>query len=217
MEFFIDTANLDDIKKAAEMGLVDGVTTNPTLIKKAGKDHEETIRAIGEIIDGPISVETLGTTADEMIKEAKEYMTWGKNIVIKVVMNPEGMKAVRELTSQGIKTNVTLVFSPVQALIAAKAGATYVSPFIGRLDDIGHDGLEIISQIRGIFDNYGFETKILAASVRHTTHVLESAQIGADVATIPSDTLIKLFKHPLTDKGIEAFLKDAKDWKVPAI
>ena len=144
MEFFIDTANLDDIKKAADMGLVDGVTTNPTLIKKAGKDHEATIREISTIISGPISVETLGTTCDEMLKEATEYITWGNNIVIKVVMNPEGMKAVKELTKQNIKTNVTLVFSPVQALIAAKAGATYVSPFIGRLDDIGHDDSFIV-------------------------------------------------------------------------
>tara|TARA_A100000164_G_C21540621_1_gene600295 strand:+ start:13 stop:666 length:654 start_codon:yes stop_codon:yes gene_type:complete len=217
MEFFIDTANIEDIKKANDMGLVDGVTTNPTLIKKSGKDHEATIREISSIISGPISVETLGTTSEEMIKEANEYITWGNNIVIKVVMNAEGMKAVKELTKRKIKTNVTLVFSPIQALIAAKAGATYVSPFIGRLDDIGHDGLTIISQIRTIFDNYGYSTKILAASIRHPAHVLESAQIGSDVATIPADTLLKLFNHPLTDKGIEAFIKDAKEWKVPAI
>jgi transaldolase len=216
MKFFIDTANIDEIKAANEMGLVDGVTTNPTLIKKAGRDHEETIREISSFIDGPISVETLGTTAEEMIREADQYTTWGNNIVIKVVMTPEGMKAVSELTKKGIKTNVTLIFSPLQALIAAKAGATYVSPFIGRLDDIGHNGLEIISQIRTVFDNYGFETNILSASIRNPIHVLDSAQIGADVATVPPATLMQLFNHPLTAKGIDAFLNDAKEWKVAA-
>ena len=216
MKFFIDTANIDEIKAANEMGLVDGVTTNPTLIKKSGRDHEETIREISALIDGPISVETLGTTAEEMIREADQYQTWGNNIVIKVVMTPEGMKAVSELTKKGIKTNVTLIFSPLQALIAAKAGATYVSPFIGRLDDIGHNGLEIISQIRTVFDNYGFETNILSASIRNPIHVLDSAQIGADVATVPPATLMQLFNHPLTTKGIDAFLNDAKEWKVAA-
>ena len=213
MEFFIDTADIDAIKKANDMGLVDGVTTNPTLIKKSGRDHQQTIQEISKLIDGPISVETLGTTADEMIEEANEYITWGKNIVIKVVMTPEGMSAVQELNARGIQTNVTLIFSPMQALIAAKAGATYVSPFIGRLDDIAHDGLVIIEQIRQIFDNYGITTKILSASVRHPIHVLEAAQIGSDVATIPPSTLLQLFNHPLTDKGIQAFLADAKAWK----
>ena len=214
MEFFIDSAIIEDIEKANEMGLVDGVTTNPTLIKKAGKDHEETIREISNIIDGPISVETIGTTCEEMLKEAEEYVTWGKNIVIKVIMTPEGMKAVKQLSQKGIKTNVTLIFSATQALIAAKAGATYVSPFVGRLDDISQDGLTIISQIRTIFDNYDFNTKILTASIRHPIHVVDAAQIYADVATIPADTLLKLFNHPLTDKGIEVFLNDAKAWKV---
>ena len=212
MEFFIDSANIDEIVAANNMGLVDGVTTNPTLIKKAGRDHKETIQEISNLITGPISVETLGETAEEMLKEAEEYVTWGDNIVIKVVMTPEGMKAVKELSQKGIKTNVTLIFSPLQALIAAKAGATYVSPFLGRLDDIGHDGLGIISQIRTIFDNYGYETKILAASIRHPLHVLDAAQIGADVATIPAGTLMKLFDHPLTVNGIESFMKDAKAW-----
>jgi transaldolase len=212
MEFFIDSANIDEITKANEMGLVDGVTTNPTLIKKAGRDHKQTIQEISNLIDGPISVETLGETADEMLKEAKEYVSWGNNIVIKVVMTPEGMKAVKELSKQGIKTNVTLIFSPLQALIAAKAGATYVSPFLGRLDDIGHDGLTIISQIRTIYDNYGYQTQILAASIRHPLHVLDAAQIGADVATVPAGTLMKLFDHPLTNSGIDAFMKDAKAW-----
>lgn len=213
MEFFIDTANVEQISKAHEMGLVDGVTTNPSLIKKAGRDHEETIREISSFIKGPISVEALSLDSKGMIKEANEYVKWGKNIVIKIVMTPEGMKAVRELTKKGIKTNVTVVFSPLQALIAAKAGATYVSPFIGRLDDVGHIGMDVIAQIRDIYDNYGFKTKILAASIRHPTHVLESALIGADVATIPYGAMMKLFNHPLTDKGIKNFLKDAKDWK----
>ncbi|MGC6367444.1 MAG: fructose-6-phosphate aldolase [Candidatus Marinamargulisbacteria bacterium] len=212
MEFFIDSADIEDIKKASEMGLVDGVTTNPTLIKKAGRDHKQTIQEISSLIDGPISVETLGETAEEMLAEAKEYVTWGNNIVIKVVMTPEGMKAVKELSQQNIKTNVTLIFSPLQALIAAKAGATYVSPFLGRLDDIGHDGLTIIDQIRTIYDNYGYTTKILAASIRHPMHVLDAAQIGADVSTVPASTLMKLFDHPLTQNGIAAFNKDAKAW-----
>ena len=213
MEFFIDTADVDMIRKLDDMGLVDGVTTNPTLIKKAGKDHEKTIREISSFIKGPISVETLSSDAKGMVKEAEQYATWGKNIVIKVVMTPEGMKAVRMLTKKGIKTNVTLVFSPLQALIAAKAGATYVSPFVGRLDDVGHMGIDIIAQIRQIFDNYEFDTKILAASLRHPTHVMEAALIGADVATIPPETMQKLFNHPLTDSGIKAFLEDAKQWK----
>ncbi len=212
MEFFIDSADIDDIIKANKMGLVDGVTTNPTLIKKAGRDHKETIQEISKLINGPISVETISETAENMLKEAEEYITWGKNIVIKIVMTPEGMKAVKELTKRNIKTNVTLVFSPLQALIAAKAGATYISPFLGRLDDIGHDGLTIISQIRTIFDNYGIQTKILAASIRHPLHILEAAQIGADVSTVPPGTLMKLFEHPLTKNGIESFMKDAKDW-----
>ncbi len=217
MEFFIDSADIDDIKKANDMGLVDGVTTNPTLIKKAGKDHKETIQEISNIINGPISVETLGQTANEMIDEANEYITWGKNIVIKIVMTPEGMKAVKELSQRNIKTNVTLVFSPLQGLIAAKAGATYISPFLGRLDDIGHDGLTIIEQTRTIFDNYGFDTKILAASIRHPMHILDAAQIGSDVATVPASTLLKLFNHPLTNSGIDAFLNDAKEWATATV
>ncbi len=214
MEFFIDSANIADIKLANEMGLVDGVTTNPTLIKKAGKDHKETIQEIASIINGPISVETIGSTAEEMLSEADEYINWGSNIVIKIVMTPEGMKAVRKLSEKKVKTNVTLVFSPLQGLIAAKAGATYISPFLGRLDDIGHDGLTIIEQTRTIFDNYNLETKILAASIRHPMHILDAAQIGADVATVPTSTLLKLFDHPLTKSGIEAFMNDAKAWSV---
>jgi transaldolase len=212
MEFFIDTANVDDIKKANEMGLVDGVTTNPTLIKKSGKDHKKTIQEISKLVAGPVSVETIGQTADEMLKEAEDYVTWGPNIVIKVVMTAEGMVAVRALSKLKIKTNVTLVFSPLQALVAAKAGATYISPFLGRLDDIGHNGLTIIHQIRTIFDNYSFDTKILAASIRHPMHILDAAQIGADVATVPPEPLFKLFDHPLTTQGIDAFNNDVRQW-----
>jgi transaldolase len=213
MQFFIDTADVDAIRKANEMGLVDGVTTNPSLIKKAGRDHEETIREIASFIDGPISVETLSEDFEGMLKEADEYMKWGKNIVIKVVMSAEGMKVVKALTARGIQTNVTVCFSAVQALIAAKAGATYISPFVGRLDDIGHYGMELIEQIRTIYDNYEFPTKILVASVRSPIHMLDAAQIGADVATVPPSTLMQLFKHPLTESGIAQFIKDSAEWK----
>jgi transaldolase len=212
MEFFIDTANVDEIRKVHEMGLVDGVTTNPSLIKKAGRDHEQTIREISSFISGPISVETISEDAEGMLKEAEEYIKWGDNIVIKVVLTPEGMKVVKELSSRGIKTNVTVCFSAAQALIAAKAGATYISPFVGRLDDIGHYGMDLIQQIRTIYDNYGFATKILVASVRNPIHLLDAAQIGADVATVPGSTLMQLFKHPLTENGIAQFVKDAKEW-----
>ncbi len=213
MEFFIDTADVSAIRKANDMGLVDGVTTNPSLIKKAGRDHEETIREISSFIDGPISVETLSDTYEGMLKEADTYMTWGENIVIKVVMSPEGMKVVKALTTRGIKTNVTVCFSANQALIAAKAGATYISPFVGRLDDISHYGMDLIQEIRTIYDNYGFATKVLVASVRSPIHMLESALIGADVATVPPATLMQLFNHPLTASGIAQFEKDAADWK----
>ena len=212
MEFFIDTADVDAIREAHSLGLVDGVTTNPTLIKKAGRDHEETIREISSFIDGPISVETLSDDANGMLEEAEKYLDWGSNIVIKIVMTNEGMKAVRELSKRGIKTNVTVTFSPLQALVAAKAGATYVSPFVGRLDDIGHVGMDVISQIRQIYDNYGLTTKVLVASIRHNVHILEAALEGADVVTVPPATLTKMMQHPLTDKGIAAFKEDAKQW-----
>jgi len=213
MEFFIDTADIEAIKKAHAMGLVDGVTTNPTLIKKAGRDHEETIKEISALIDGPISVETLSEDAEGMLKEAEEYIKWGKNIVIKIVMSSEGMKAVKVLSEKGVKTNVTVTFSPLQALVAAKAGATYISPFVGRLDDVGQYGMDLIEQIRTIYDNYDYTTKVLVASIRTSIHILDSALIGADVVTVPPDTLLKMFNHPLTDKGIAAFLNDAKAWK----
>jgi len=212
MEFFVDTADVNEIRRLHDMGLVDGVTTNPSLVKKAGRNYKEIVEEISSFVDGPISVEVLATDYKGMIEEAEKYTKWGKNIVVKIPMIPEGMKALKILAKKGIKTNVTLVFSPLQALIAAKAGATYVSPFIGRLDDIGHIGMDIIAQIRDIYDNYGYKTKILAASIRHPTHVLEAALIGADVATVPPDKLEKLFDHPLTDKGLKKFLEDAKSW-----
>jgi len=213
MEFFIDTADVSDIRRLHGMGLVDGVTTNPSLVKKAGRDYKEIIKEISSFVSGPISVEVIATDVPGMIKEAEEYVKWGKNIVVKIPMTPEGMDAVRQLSKKKIKTNVTLVFSPLQALIAAKAGATYISPFVGRLDDIGHVGMDIIAEIRDIFDNYRYETKILVASIRHPEHVLESAHIGADVATIPPKIMEQMFDHPLTKIGLEKFLEDAKAWK----
>lgn len=213
MEFFIDTAEVDLIRKYNDLGLVDGVTTNPSLIKKAGRDHEKTIKEISSFIKGPISVEALSEDSKGMVKEADTYIKWGKNIVVKIPMTKEGMNAVRVLSKKGIKTNVTLVFSPLQALIAAKAGATYVSPFIGRIDDSGGFGMDLVAQIRDIFDNYGYNTKIIAASIRHPTHVLECALLGSDIATIPPEIMEKLFNHPLTDSGIKKFLEDAKAWK----
>lgn len=213
MEFFIDTAEVELIRKYNDLSLVDGVTTNPSLIKQAGKDHEKTIKEISSFVKGPISVEALSENSKGMIKEAEEYIKWGKNIVVKIPMCKEGMDAVRILSKKGIKTNVTLIFSPLQALIAAKSGATYVSPFIGRIDDVGGFGTDLVEQIRDIYDNYGYDTRIIAASIRHPTHVLDCALIGCDIATIPPDIMEKLFNHPLTDKGIKKFLDDSKAWK----
>jgi transaldolase len=213
MRFFADSANIEDLKKVHDLGLIDGVTTNPTLIKQSGRDHEQTIREISSFISGPISVETLSTDCEGMLKEAATYTKWGKNIVIKVIMSSEGLKAVRALSQQGIKTNVTLVFSPLQALLVAKAGATYVSPFVGRLDDIAQSGMSLISQIKTIYHHYGFQTQILVASVRNPIHILDSALLGADVVTAPPSILQAISHHPLTDKGISQFLKDAQEWK----
>jgi transaldolase len=189
-------------------GAIDGVTTNPTLVSKEGKDFESLIKEICTVIDGPISAEVISLDVKGMVDEAHKISKWHRNIVIKIPLTKEGLKATKILHKDGIKTNVTLCFSPTQALFAAKAGATYVSPFIGRLDDISITGMELIKQIKTIYDNYGFETQIIVASVRHPVHVVESAMVGADVATIPFDTLEKLVKHPLTDIGIERFLKD---------
>jgi len=214
MKFFIDTANPDEIKRAYEMGVIDGVTTNPTLVSKEKKDFESLIEEICKIIKGlPISLEVLSLNSEGMIEEARRLSRMGENIVVKIPMTTEGLKAIKVLVSEGIKTNTTLVFSPTQALLAAKAGTTYVSPFIGRLDDIAQTGMELIEQIVTIFTNYGFESQVIVASIRHPIHVLEAALIGADVATIPYKVIEQLVKHPLTDIGIERFLADWK--KVP--
>jgi len=208
MKFFIDTANIDEIKEANDMGMVDGVTTNPSLIAKEGRDFEEIIKEICEIVDGPISAEVVSTDTEGMLEEARKLSKIHNNIVVKIPMLVDGLKATRKLTEEGIKTNVTLVFSPLQALMAAKAGATYVSPFIGRLDDISQEGLLLVEQIVEIYSNYAFDTEIIVASIRNPLHVVESALMGADIATIPFNILSRLAAHPLTDKGLKAFLDD---------
>ncbi|WP_425538576.1 fructose-6-phosphate aldolase [Microaceticoccus formicicus] len=208
MKFFIDTANIDEIKEVASWGILDGVTTNPSLIAKEGRVFEEVIKEISSIVDGPISAEVISVEAEGMLEEARELAKIHENIVIKLPMTKEGLKACSVLTSEGIKTNVTLIFSTNQALLAAKAGATYVSPFLGRVDDIGTDGMELVAQIAEIFYNYGIETEIIAASVRHPLHVTQIAETGADIATIPYKVFEQMLKHPLTDIGIERFLKD---------
>ncbi|MCF8055445.1 MAG: fructose-6-phosphate aldolase [Desulfocapsa sp.] len=208
MKFFIDTANLEEIKKGVDMGMVDGVTTNPSLIAREDKPFEQILQDIVAVVDGPISAEVVSLEADGMVKEAKVLAAMSDNIVIKIPMIMEGIKAVKQLTSLGINTNVTLVFSASQALLAAKAGATYVSPFVGRLDDIGTPGMDLISEIMTIFRNYGLTTEVIVASVRNPQHVMDSAAIGADIATIPLKVIEQLAKHPLTDIGIEQFLAD---------
>jgi len=208
MKFFIDTANVDEIKEALSMGMVDGVTTNPSLIAREGRVFEEVIKEISEIVDGPISAEVISLEASGMVKEARELANIHKNIVIKVPMTVDGLKATRQLTEENIKTNVTLIFSPLQALMAAKAGATYVSPFVGRLDDLSQDGMLLVEQIVEIFSNYAYDTEIIVASIRNPLHVLDAALAGADISTIPFKVLSKLAAHPLTDKGISAFLAD---------
>ena len=210
MQFFIDTANLNEIREAYDLGILDGVTTNPSLIAKEGKPFKETILKICEVVDGPVSTEVIATDCTGMLKEGREYAGWHKNIVVKLPTTREGLKACKALTNEGIKTNLTLCFSPTQALLVAKAGATYVSPFIGRLDDISQDGMELIRQIVQIYKNYDFRTQVLAASLRHPLHVVQSAMAGAHVATIPAKVIEQMFKHPLTDRGLEAFLND---WK----
>ncbi len=208
MKFFIDTANIDEIKEAHLMGMVDGVTTNPSLIAKEGRDFEEIIREICAIVDGPISAEVISLDAEEMVKEARRLAGIHENIVVKIPMTVDGIKATRQLAEEGIKTNVTLVFSALQALMAAKAGATYVSPFIGRLDDLAQEGLVLIEQILEIYNNYAYNTEIIVASVRSPMHVLESAIMGADIVTVPFNVMQKFAQHPLTDKGLKAFLDD---------
>ncbi|MBU0980610.1 MAG: fructose-6-phosphate aldolase [Nanoarchaeota archaeon] len=214
MKLFIDTAEISDIKKFNDMGIIDGCTTNPSLILKSGRNPEEVLKEIFKIVKGPISVETVKEDAKGMFADAKAFhKKYGEWTAVKIPMTAEGLKAIRLCAKAGIKTNCTLVFSANQALLAAKAGATYVSPFIGRLDDAGHDGMEIIQQITAIYDNYGFKTEIIVASVRNPLHVLDAAMMGAHIATIPPKVLDLLYKHPLTDVGIKKFLDDWKKVK----
>jgi transaldolase len=209
MKFFIDTANLEEIKKAESYGVIDGVTTNPSLVAKEGDiDFQTRIKEICDIVDGPVSAEVVALEADKMIEEARELAEIASNVVVKIPMTMEGLKAVKTLSEEGINTNVTLVFSANQALLAAKAGATYVSPFIGRLDDRAANGMDLVREIVQIFDNYGMDTEIISASIRHPMHVKEAALAGADIATIPFGVIEKLSQHPLTDIGIERFLDD---------
>ncbi len=214
MKFFIDTANLDEIRQALDLGVLDGVTTNPSLMAREGIAGKNAILGhyarIAETVPGDVSAEVIATDLDGMLREAHELAEIASNIVVKIPMIADGLRAIKKLSAEGIKTNCTLVFSPGQALLAAKAGATYVSPFIGRLDDIATDGLQLIADIRLIYDNYGYPTQILAASIRHTMHIIESARIGADVVTTPLKPLLNLLHHPLTDRGLEKFLADYK-------
>ena len=208
MKIFLDTANLDAIKKYNDMGLLDGITTNPSLLAKEGGDPQKTMKEISTIIKGDVSLEVVSTTYDGMIEEGKKLREYGNNVIVKCPMTGDGLRACKSLSVEGIPVNVTLVFSPNQALLAAKAGAKYVSPFIGRLDDIGHTGMDLIKEIKQIFRNYNFKTEILVASVRHPQHVVDAGKIGADVVTLPPAVLEKMLKHTLTDKGLKAFLDD---------
>jgi transaldolase len=210
MQIFIDSADVREIREAAAMGVIDGCTTNPSLVAKVGRKLEEVIPEICTIVDGPVSAEVISTDAEGMIREGRELAKIHKNVVVKIPLIADGLKAVRVFSAEGIKTNVTLCFSPMQAMLAAKAGATYISPFVGRLDDIQSDGMELIEQIVTIYENYGFDTQVLVASVRSPMHLVQSALIGAHCATVPFNVIAQLLKHPLTDKGLEQFLADAK-------
>jgi transaldolase len=210
MKFFIDTAKIEEIKEAAALGILDGVTTNPSLVSKTGKDFRTLLDEILAVVDGPVSAEVISTDYDGILKEARNLSKIHKNIVVKVPLIKEGLKAVRTLSDEGVKTNVTLCFSPSQALLAAKAGASYISPFVGRLDDVSTNGMDLISQIVQIYRNYDYKTEVLVASIRHPLHLVEAALIGADVCTMPFDVINKLFNHPLTDAGLDKFLSD---WK----
>ena len=213
MKFFIDTADTGEIKEALKLGILDGVTTNPTLVSKTGRGFREVIMEICSLVPGPVSAEVVSLEAEGMIKEGKELSTWAPNIVVKVPITTEGLKAIKVLSQEGVKVNTTLIFNPLQALMAAKAGATYVSPFVGRLDDISSDGMHLVADILQIFRNYDITTQVIVASIRHPMHVVEAAKLGAHVATVPFSVISKLIKHPLTDIGIEQFLAD---WaKVP--
>jgi transaldolase len=213
MKFFIDTANIEEIKEGIKLGMVDGVTTNPSLIAKEKKGFDDVVKEILKNVEGPVSLEVISMEAEAMFEEGKKLAQLGSNVVIKVPLCTEGLKATKMFADAGIDVNETLIFSPLQALMAAKAGARYVSPFVGRLDDIAHDGMELVEQILTIFDNYGFETEVIVASIRHPRHVLDAAMMGADIATIPFKVIKQLVQHPLTDRGIEMFLADWK--KVP--
>lgn len=208
VKLFIDSANIDEIREVAEMGIVCGVTTNPSLVAKEGRDFKEVVAEICEIVDGPVSAEVISLDAEGMVREATEIAAWSPNIVIKIPMTSEGLKAVKVLSAKGIMTNVTLIFSSGQALLAARAGATYVSPFAGRLDDISSDGMSVVGEIAAIFDIHGIPTEVIAASIRHPMHVIEAALAGSDIATVPYRVLMQMTKHPLTDAGIERFLAD---------
>jgi len=210
MKIFLDTANLEKIRRGVGWGVVDGVTTNPTLIAKEGADFETRVKEICDLVQGPVSAEVTSTDTESMIREARKLAELSEHVVVKIPMTYEGIRAVKRLTQERIKTNVTLVFSPTQAILAAKAGATYVSPFIGRIDDVSSDGMKLLEEIVTIYNNYAFETEIIAASTRHPMHVLEAALIGVDIVTMPFAVLEKLFSHPLTDIGLERF---AKDWE----
>lgn len=213
MKFFLDTANVEEIKRINELGLVDGVTTNPSLISKEGRPFEEVIKEIADLVDGPVSAEVVGLTYGEMVSEARDIAKWADNVVVKIPMTEEGLRAVHTLSQEGIKTNVTLIFTVSQGLMAAKAGATYVSPFLGRLDDIGSDGLALVAELKQVFELYNYPTEIIAASIRHLPHLEGTALTGADIATIPGSIFPKLWSHPLTDKGIDAFLEDWKKFE----
>ena len=208
MKFFLDTANVEHIRQAAAWGILDGVTTNPTLVAREGRDFEEVVKEICSIVDGPVSAEVTATDAEGMIEQARALAKWADNIVVKIPVTSEGVKAVKVLSGEGIRCNVTLCFSPLQALLAAKAGAAYISPFVGRLDDVGHDGMLLVEQILTIYRNYGFDTEVIVASVRTPQHVLRAALMGAHIATVPFAVMEKLFKHHMTDIGLEAFLAD---------
>jgi len=210
LKFFLDTANTDEIREANDLGVLDGVTTNPSLIAKEGREHHELVREICEIVDGPVSAEVLATTKDEMVAEGRVLAAIHPNIVVKLPVITDGLKACKILSGEGIDTNMTLIFNPMQAVMCARAGARFVSPFLGRLDDIQHDGMDLIDQLVTIFQNYAFETEVLAASIRSPMHVVRAAELGADVVTIPHKVMMQLIKHPLTDIGLENFLADAR-------
>jgi len=211
MKFFIDTANIDQIRDANELGILDGVTTNPSLVAKEGRDHDELLAEICEIVDGDVSAEVLATETDAMVEEARRLAAMAANIVVKLPTTPDGLKACKVCSAEGIKVNMTLIFNPMQAVMCAKAGAAYVSPFIGRLDDIQHEGMYLVQRLVTIFRNYEFDTQILVASVRHPLHAVEAAELGADVVTLPHAVIRKLLTHPLTDIGLERFLADARE------